>query len=401
MIMTYMKNKKIFGFLIAGMLLHISPVYGQDNNKILQLIEQNNTQLKAARKSTSAETMDNKTGLNLKNPEIEFSHKWNTKHPNEKGKELGITQELEWDVISGQRKKLARSKNELSEMQFQQTRTSVMADAQMKLVELSYHNNMIKELQLQLQHADSLVNIYETLLQNGNGNVLDVNRSKLNKTSILTELQNLNAQKKCIIESLCNMNDGKELPLADNFTFTMQSIPENFEAWFKSIEPNIPDLNYQNKNIEIMKKNVQTTKSEMIPSLSIGYRAEFSNSESMHGFAIGMSIPLWENKNKVKKSKLEVEVAQSNAKDKYRTVYDELKKQYILSVELKESLQKQQQALNELNTVTLMNEALQKGEINLMDYLNETARYYELRKNKIQTEKDFLTAISLLHIYEL
>lgn len=48
-----------------------------------------------------------------------------------------------------------------------------------------------------------------------------------------------------------------------------------------------------------------------------------------------------------------------------------------------------------------MKEALQKGEINLMDYLTEIARYYEFRKNLLITEKDYLMALADLYAFEL
>ena len=61
----------------------------------------------------------------------------------------------------------------------------------------------------------------------------------------------------------------------------------------------------------------------------------------------------------------------------------------------------QQEALGSLNTIPLMKEALLKGEINLMDYLNEMTRYYDFRKNLLQTEKDYQTALADLHAFEL
>lgn len=398
----YISYKNVLRTLISGCLLCSGMAYGQNNSdEVLNLIEQNNTQIIAAQKTLSATIMDNKTGLNLKNPEVEFEHKWNTRNPGEKGKEVSVTQELEWSVISGQKKQLARTKNELAEISFRQTRNAVLLEAQKKLIEISFCNRMIQELNTQLTDADSLVSIYETLLRNGSGNVLDVNRSKLNRAAIATEIRNTNAQKEVLLQDLYGLNGGNTVSLSPEWSLSPLSLPENFDSWFQQMEASVPELNYYQKDLELKKKSVRATKSEMIPSLSVGYTGEFTETERMQGFAIGMSIPLWENKNKVKKSKLDVEAAQSTASDARQRVYNNLKAQYVQSVELKKSLQMQQEALGNLNTIPLMKEALLKGEINLMDYLNEMTRYYDFRKNLLQTEKDYQTALADLHAFEL
>lgn len=398
----YISYKNVLRTLISGCLLCSGMAYGQNNSdEVLNLIEQNNTQIIAAQKTLSATVMDNKTGLNLKNPEVEFEHKWNTRNPGEKGKEVSVTQELEWSVISGQKKQLARTKNELAEISFRQTRNAVLLEAQKKLIEISFCNRMLQELNTQLTDADSLVSIYETLLRNGSGNVLDVNRSKLNRATIATEIRNTNAQKEVLLQDLYGLNGGNPVSLSPEWSLSPLALPENFDSWFQQMEASVPELNYYQKDLELKKKNVRATKSEMIPSLSVGYTGEFTETERMQGFAIGMSIPLWENKNKVKKSKLDVEAAQSTVSDARQRVYNNLKAQYVQSVELKKSLQMQQEALGSLNTIPLMKEALLKGEINLMDYLNEMARYYDFRKNLLQTEKDYQTALADLHAFEL
>lgn len=398
----YLPYKRVLRVLFAGCLLYPGMMHAQNNaDEVLDLIEQNNTQIMAARKSLSATMMENKTGLNLKNPEIEFEQKWNTRNPGEKGRELSVTQELEWSVISGQKKQLSRTQNELAELSFLQTRNTVLQEAQKKLIDLAFCNSLLQELNAQKTDADSLVSIYESLLRNGSGNVLDVNRSKLNRAAIVQEIQDTETQKEVLLQELNGLNGGEPLTLASTWTLQPQSLPADFDEWFRQMESSVPELKLYQKDLELKKKSVRATKSEMIPSLSVGYKAEFAESERMHGFAVGMSIPLWENKNKVKKSKLDMEAAQSNASDARQRVYNALKAQYVQSVELKESLQMQQQALEGLNTMPLMKEALLKGEINLMDYLNEMSRYYDFRKNLLQTEKAYQTALADLHAFEL
>ena len=267
----YISYKNVLRTLISGCLLCSGMAYGQNSSdEVLDLIEQNNTQIIAAQKTLSATIMDNKTGLNLKNPEVEFEHKWNTRNPGEKGKEVSVTQELEWSVISGQKKQLARTKNELAEISFRQTRNAVLLEAQKKLIEISFCNRMLQELNTQLTDADSLVSIYETLLRNGSGNVLDVNRSKLNRAAIATEIRNTNAQKEVLLQDLYGLNGGNTVSLSPEWSLSPLALPENFDSWFQQMEASVPELNYYPNDLALKKTSVRAPKSEMVAACSVG-----------------------------------------------------------------------------------------------------------------------------------
>ena len=397
----YSIYKKIIGAFLTGFIFNTAPVLAQNSNDILKLIEQNNTQIEAARKALSATFTENKTGLNLKNPEVEWEHKWVSHTGGTQTNEVSVTQELDWSVISGQRKTLSRKKNELAEITFLQTRNSVLLQAEKKLIELSYYYRLLDELHTQLQDADSLTQTYKTMLENGNGNILNVNRSQLNSVAIQTEIKNINTQKEVVMEELSGLNGGKPVNYKERFTFRQPELPEDFDTWFKGIINHIPELRYYQKDIEVKKQSLQSTKTDMIPRLSVGYAGEINESERLHGFILGMSIPLWENKNKLKKSKQDIITAQSNEYDAKQRVYSQLKTQYTQIIALRQSLHFQMDDIDRLNTTSLMKEALQKGEINLMDYLTEIARYYEFRKNLLITEKDYLMALADLYAFEL
>ena len=200
---------------------------------------------------------------------------------------------------------------------------------------------------------------------------------------------------------LTGLNGGKPVNYKERFTFRQPELPEDFDTWFKEIINHVPELRYYQKDIEVKKQSLQSTKTDMIPGLSVGYAGEINESERLHGFILGMSIPLWENKNKLKKSKQDIITAQSNEYDAKQRVYSQLKTQYTQVIALRHSLHFQKDAIDRLNTTSLMKEALQKGEINLMDYLTEIARYYEFRKNLLITEKDYLMALADLYAFEL
>ena len=62
---------------LIGIIAFSSNLFSQNNiDKILIEIEKNNTTLSALQKSTEAEKIGNRTGINIQNPEVEFNYLW-------------------------------------------------------------------------------------------------------------------------------------------------------------------------------------------------------------------------------------------------------------------------------------------------------------------------------------
>lgn len=391
----------LWRILLISALLPWVPLHAEGNPEdILRQIEQNNSTLKAAAQTQRAEILENKTGLNLKNPEVEFEHSWNMRNPGEKSKEINISQELDWSIISGQKRSVAREKNELSTISFHKIRQQVLLEAWKTIIEINYCQRMLQELHYQLETADSIATLYEFKYKNGDGNLIDVNRSKLNIVTVRTDIKNVESQKAGLEEMLCGMNGGKKIGINPDMTIFLPE-PDNFESWYDRISNKISELKYVHKDIEIKKKELNAMRTELIPSLSISYKAEFTESERAQGFGLGMSIPLWEHKNKLKKSKEYVIAAESNAQDTRQRIISELKAQFVQMQKQKDIMIFQRKALNEINTAELMKEALLCGEVNLMDYLNEVSLYYQYKMRLLEAEKEYQIALARLYVYEL
>ena len=106
-----MKRRRIY---IGAVILTLFPLWSQAQSSMqeaLDEIELNSSFLKSMRDEAEAERLANKTNVNLPDPEIGFTHNWYTKGSNLRVKEFSVTQELDWAVITGQRKRISRKKN--------------------------------------------------------------------------------------------------------------------------------------------------------------------------------------------------------------------------------------------------------------------------------------------------
>lgn len=71
---------------------------------------------------------------------------------------------------------------------------------------------------------------------------------------------------------------------------------------------------------ESAQREIKVNRALTLPKFDIGYRRNGGSEGKMNGFRIGMSIPLWENKNTVKQAKAQAEYSALNVEDNTQTL---------------------------------------------------------------------------------
>ena len=119
------------------------------------------------------------------------------------------------------------------------------------------------------------------------------------------------------------------------------------------------------------------------------------------GFKVGMSVPLFENKNKVKAAKAaavssqaQLESARTNAASRFRMLYDQ-------AVALSESMRSMRSALASQNSLEILGKALDAGQISVIDYFTEANLLFESRGTLLQIERDYQSAVAALYSFSL
>ena len=116
---------------------------------------------------------------------------------------------------------------------------------------------------------------------------------------------------------------------------------------------------------------------------------------------IGISIPLWENKNNVKQARAGVLSSEAALEDNKILFFNRLQSLFKQSVSLQETAQQYRTALTSYSNEPLLRKALDAGEISLLDYLLEVAYYYDAFNNMLETERDYALAVAELTAVEL
>ena len=387
--------------LYIAAMFAVSPLAAQHTtNAVLRSVEQNNATLKALQKEVAAEQLANKTDIFLPGPEVEFNFLWGS--PGEIGNrnDIRVTQSFDIATISGMKNRLANDKNRLAGLQYKSERIKVLLEAKQYCIELTYYNALRAEAAKRLQYARTLAEAYGERLERGDANRLEYNKAQLNLSAVEGEMSRIDVERAALLSELTRLNGG--IPIAfEDTVHDPQTLPADFEAWYTDAEKQNPLLEYVRGQVEVSRKELKLNKTLALPTFSAGYMREKTLGQNYQGVTVGMSIPLWGNKNKVKQARAAVVAAEARQEETRQQFYDQLQTLYLRADGLRQTADKFRSSLASLNNSELLTKALNAGEISLLDYIVEIGLYYDTVNQALAAERDFRQAFADLSAVEL
>ena len=383
--------------LIINMVF-ISPLLAQNTiDSVLVEIEENNTTLSALRKRAEADKLGNKTGIYLTNPEIEFNYLWGNDVIGNRT-DFSVKQRFDFPTAYEYKNQISDIKNEQVALEYQKQLKSLLFETRAICYNLTYYNALKLELSNRLNHAQSISSSYKAKFDAGESNILEYNKAQLNLLSLSKKMESLEIERKALLGELSRLNGGTPIEFTIS-EFQITTIPIDFEQWYQQAEQSNPLLNWLKKEIEITEKQVSLSKAMSLPKLQAGYMSESVIGQDFKGLTVGLSIPLWENKNTVKYAKANTVALESLATDNKIQLYNQLKVLHTKAIELQNSSSDYQLKLQSLNNSELLKKALDKGEISLIDYILELSIYYESVNNLLELKRDMNITIAELNQY--
>jgi outer membrane protein TolC len=365
---------------------------------VLREIEKNNPTLEAAAAEMETERLDAKSEALLSNPEVEFNYLWGAENMGTRH-DLRVSQSFDIPTITGMRSGMVASMNELSRLKYDSERLSLLQEARGLCVDMVYLNSLLKELYSHLERSRTLVDAYEKRMKAGGATVLDLNKAKLHLTAVQGEVNKAETERRSALSRLTALNGGNEIAFDSTSYDLDDSLPIDFETWFKEAVERNPVLEYVRKEVEVGQKQLSIDKTSRLPDLSVGYMSELRTAEKFRGVTVGMSIPLWSSSNKIKRSRAEVAAAESRAEAATSDFYHRLRNLYMQASALKANSEMMRRSLSETDNRDYLVSALSKGEISMIDYLVETDLYYEALKETLAAERDYRHALASLKVF--
>ncbi len=367
-------------------------------DEVLLEIEKNNTTLAALRSHIEAEKIGNKTGLFLDNPELGFNYLWGNPSGMGNRTDLSITQSFDFPTVYKYQNQISDIRNEQADLEYEKNRIDLLFEARFLLYDLISLNAFKVELVKRVHNAEKIASSYGSKLEAGETNILEFNKAQLNLLNAKQGLVQMEIERSFMLSELKGLNGGKPV-IFDEALYESPDLPSDFEQWYLKAEQNSIVLNQMNHEVRLSQKHQQLSKAESFPKLQAGYMSEKVTDEQFGGLTLGMSIPLWEYNNTVKLAKAELATKEAIVDD-YKLQYNNrLKSLHTKAMELNKTVEDYRSDLSRYNNSSLLQKALDQGEITLIDYLMELSYYNDSVDKLLKMEKELNRSIAELYRY--
>ena len=337
---------------------------------VLAAVREHNPELAAITLDTEAQSLQLKNENILEDPSIEYSSFYSSGVTGQSGSEMVVSQGFDFPTVYAARHR----KNELSrtalESSLNDERRRILLDAKNLCLDIIMYRQIGELLGMQSEIADDLL----ALLESGDASALEVNKIRMELMSLATDVATNNAALDAACRNLAAMNGGREVIFeADEFPLTetvgdTETAVEEYLAEDASIMAAASAA-------EAARKEISVSKQGWIPKLEVGYRRNTAIRDAEHGFLVGCSIPLFSNHKKVAMAKAQSTAAQStlnyarlNAEAEVRAILNEMAQTRAAIDAYNEPLMRE--------TLDLLRQAVEGGEISLIDYFVEASGIY-------------------------
>lgn len=370
----------------------------QDINAVLKSVEQNNMELKALLKGNEAADIENKSQNTLEDLSIEYSPFFQSETSGIASSELVITQGFDFPTLYGARKKAGQLQRNVLDMQYQTARRDILVNAKKLCLDIINYNKQKQLLQERRKNAYELLAMFELKFKNGDATSLELNKIKLDRMNLETELVQADTKHANAMQQLQALNGGQ--PIEVNMTEYPQAPADDEVTMYEKAVATDWTVRTAQASVLAAEQDVKVNKQSWIPKFEIGYRRNTEGDNASNGFLIGGSIPLFSSKNKVKIAKarqteavMQHANARINAENSARTMINQMKQLKASADAYDVPLMRQ--------TLKLLRTAVENGEISVTEYYVEADNIYKNMITYMDIERQYQDALTEIYKNEL
>ena len=371
----------------------------QNIDHVLQSIEQNNKELQSAMQLTKAQKMENRTANYLSDPTVSYSSFYKNGAGPGHGTEFVASQGFDFPTQYITRNRQADLANEALDKQQQAVRRDILLKAKILCLDLILLNQEKALMNIRKQNADELEALYDKRLEAGDANILEVNKIKMERMNVQTEVAQNHASHRNALQSLLAMNGNLPLEFAETNYPQVKEIMD-FNTMRDEVIASDLDLQALSFTTKAAEKQVSVNKQDWLPKLQAGFRRNTDSEMSMNGFVVGGSIPLFSNRKKVQIAKAQALSAQLMQEDAKLQVENNLMALFNEMQQLKEAMNAYDVPLL-YHSLDLLKQALQEGEISLIEYFVEAETVYKNLQARMQLENQYQKVMATIYKNEL
>lgn len=386
--------KKIYR---TALFLLVFPLWAQaqDIASILQQIEANNKELQALKESNEAAKMEVQTRNNLEDPSIEYSPFFAKGVSGVASSEMVLRQGFDFPTLYYSRNRSGKLQQKALDMQQLAARREILLQAKNLCLDLIRLNKEQALLTERKKNADELLTFFEKRLNEGDATLIEVNKIKMERMSIQTEMSQNIAAHRTALQSLLAMNGNLPLSFSENSYPEVASI-NSYDALYDEVMLSDASLKAADATARTTTQEVGISKQNWLPKLEVAYRRNTSLNEASNGFLVGGSIPLFSNRKKIKIAKAQALSAQLQLENTRLQLTAQVQSQFNEMQQLKEALSVYDVQLME-NTLKMLKEAVLAGQLSIIEYYVEAEGIYRNMQAYLEVENQYQKVMATIY----
>lgn len=359
-------------------------------------IAQNNTTLKALHRQMQASVLANGSNLSLTDPDAEVAYLVGTPKGVPNRTNVSLTQSLDWDVLLGRRRALAKANNQVAYNDYRRAVQQVLTEADEQFTSLVYYNKLCGELSQRQTLAEEIERLYQQKFERGDINQLEVNKVRLNASVCRADWARANNERQQILANLQRLNGGHAVAFTDTvYPLAGKALPPLVD--FQSALAGSLAVQTAQAAVAQSEAEIKVAKAEGLPALTVGFQGEYIKQNNYSGLSLGFSVPLWGNsRKKIRKAEAELAANRLTVDDVIYQERAQVAKLYASTQQLQQAANALQKDMQLMNNDQLLRRSLELGQISLLDYLLELSFYYTARTSQLEAERDAQLAVSAL-----
>lgn len=368
---------------------------------MLAQIESNNKTLRAERQRVEAAAKEYQTGIWLYDPQI--SYDWLKGFPNSAGNQndLTVMQPFDYPTAYARRRKLAGLKTGQLAFESKSLRQDVLLEAKLTGIQLIYLNKRKAELLRRLAAAQQFLDNYQKKYDARDATALDLNKARHQVVNLQTESKLLEVAATEYLTQLIALNGGVPVTVIDTIYPALTMVLPTLDSLVQTIEATDPTLQFLQAQQQVGAAQLALTRALNLPKLEAGYRYQGILGQNFHGLHVGLSVPLWENKNRLAQQQLQSAYYSGQLESRRNERFYDVKRLYEKYQSLQTGLDEYRRSLLSLNNLELLDNALQAGQITTLEYFVEQSIFYESRDRLLELERETALALAELLKYQL
>lgn len=374
-------NLFIAAFLFSG------AVQAQSIDEILRSIEQNSPELKSQQQATHAAQMEVQTLNNLEDPSVEYSPFFAKGVEGVASSELVVKQGFDFPTLYAARKKQGKLQQEVLNRRNEMNRREVLLRAKTLCLDLIRLNQEQKLLEQRKKNAEELLALFNERLEKGDANILEVNKIKMERMNVQTEVTQNAAAHRNALQQLLAMNGNLPLEFACS-SYPVLTPVTSYSALYDEVMTTDATLLEADATARAADKELSVNRQNWLPKLEVAYRRNTSLGEKSNGFLVGGSIPLFSKRKRTQIARAQAISAQLQRDDVRLKTEANIQSQFNEIQQLNEAMQAYDIPLMH-QTLDLLKQAVTAGQLSIIDYYVEAEGVYRNLQAYMEIENQY------------